>query len=316
MLLLIELLAADDRGESNVAEVQAGFDQAIVSWNAKTPPGSHLMVYLQARVGGDWTGWYKMGLWNIDGRPQPRTSFGGQDDGFAEVQTDTLVLNKRGEAIRARVELLSSGGKTYPTLRYLAVDVIDSSRPLPPDEPSREAWGRELDVPEISQLSVEDGAGWCSAASTAMALGYWSRKLDRPDLRVGLAEAARGIHDEAWRGTGNWIFNTAYAGEFDGIRAYVTRFDSISCVEKWIAEGIPVIASVNYRKMNPANAESTGHLMVVRGFTTDGDPIFNDPWTHLARGETVRRTYSRASFADAWLGPGGSHGTVYIITGQ
>lgn len=317
MLVLTVLLAAPEGGEcgaiERLAELHAGFDQAIVSWNARTPPGSYLTVHLQARVDGNWTGWYRMGLWNTDGRPQPRTSFDDQDDEFGSVHTDTVVLEKRGDAIRARVELLSADGRTYPALRYLAVDVIDSSQPLPPDKPFRKAWGTELDVPEISQLSAEDGAGWCSAASTAMVLGYWSRKLNRPELDVRLAEAARGIHDEAWGGTGNWTFNTAYAGEFDGIRAYVMRFDSISRVEQWLASGVPVIVSATYHKMNPENPESDGHLMVLRGFTANGDPIFNDPWTRLDRGETVRRVYSLQSFADAWLGPGGSHGTAYVI---
>jgi hypothetical protein len=147
-----------------------------------------------------------------------------------------------------------------------------------------------------------------------MALGYWADKLEQPELRVGIAEAANGIHDEAWEGTGNWSFNVAYAGEFEGIRAYVTRFDSVSQIEQWTLRGVPVIVSLHYPTLTRGRASNTGgHLMVVRGFTRRGNPIFNDPWTRLESGEKVRKVFSRGDFENAWLGPSGSRGTVYLI---
>jgi hypothetical protein len=50
----------------------------------------------------------------------------------------------------------------------------------------------------------------------------------------------------------------------------------------------------------------SGHLVVLVGFTENGDPIFNDP----AKKDEVRRTYKRANFDAAW-----SHSsrTVYIV---
>jgi len=147
-----------------------------------------------------------------------------------------------------------------------------------------------------------------------MVLGYWSKKLNRPDLKLGITETAHGVYDEAWRGTGNWVFNTAFAGEFEGIRAYVTRFDGIHEIEQCILEGVPVIVSVDYNKLNRRKTEvGMGHLMVVRGFTRFGNVIFNDPWARLDKGQKVRKIFSRSDLQAAWLGNKGSHGTVYII---
>jgi len=48
---------------------------------------------------------------------------------------------------------------------------------------------------------------------------------------------------------------------------------------------------------------------VLRGFTSKGDPIVNDPAAWANNG--VRRVYDRAQFERAWLR--GSEGTVYVI---
>jgi len=300
--------------ESPEVLVKAGFDHAIISWNASTPPGSYLNVCLQAKIDGAWSPWYNMGLWTRDDRPQPRTSFKGLDDEWAKVDTDILILKKPAEAFRAKVELSSVDGSAYPTLRFLAISVTDTQHPRSSTRPHKRAWGKELDVPELCQLSVEGGSPWCSPTSTAMVLGYWARKLKRPELTLGITECAHAIYDQAWGGTGNWTFNTAFAGEFAGIRAYVTRFASVPEIERMIAKGVPVIVSVDYNKLNRRQTEVTmGHLMVIRGFTRSGNPIFNDPWAHLDKGQTVRKIFKRADLEYGWLGSNGSHGTVYVI---
>jgi len=300
--------------ESPEISVAKGFDHLIPSWNATTPPGGYLFVHAQAKVDGVWTKWYKIAIWSRDNRPQPRTHFKDQDDDAARLDTDTLILKKRASAYRLKVELCSVDGAAYPTLRFLSAQVNNSSKTTANIAPVKKIWGTELDVPELSQLSVEGGNVWCSATSTAMVLGYWSRKLKKPEMTVGITEAAQSIFDEAWGGTGNWIFNTAYAGEFAGMRAYVTRFESVSQIEQWIAKGVPVIVSVDYTKLNRRNSDNvTGHLMVIRGFTRTGSAIFNDPWADFSKGQKVRKIFKRADLEYGWLGSNGSHGTVYLI---
>jgi hypothetical protein len=315
-----DLVPKDGTIELPAVDVEGGFDQLIVSWNASTPLGSSLTVYSQARIDGEWTKWYNLGFWNTGGCERHRTCVKGQEDDDGDVDTDTLKLKKVADAFRVKVEL---DGKPYPAVRFMAVNVIDSSLHAVDLPPLKQVWGKELDVPAFAQISVEGGRGWCSPTSTTMLLNYWSHKLNRPDLAVGITETAKAIHDEAWGGTGNWPFNTARASEYGGIRGYVTRFASVSQIERWIEKGVPVIVSVKSSRMRRDESDSDpGHLMVIRGFTADGDPIFNDPWPRGGKGEDaprdypiedLRKVFKCEDLEYAWLGSGGSWGTVYLI---
>ena len=81
----------------------------------------------------------------------------------------------------------------------------------------------------------------------------------------------------------------------------------VSELEDWIAQGIPVIASVGYELLRGQSpTRSSGHLVVCLGFTPAGDVIVNDPGTL----ENVRKTFPRANLVRAWAH---SRGTVYLI---
>ena len=292
------------------------FDMAIPSWNVNAPSGSYVVLLFKARVNGVWSKWCKLTVYDTDGKPGPKTSCEDGDDIIYSNTSAVSIRKGNADAIRMRIELRSTDGKTYPSLRYMSICAVASGpKDRRPDvAPLKSVWGTELDVPYLCQLSVPGGNVWCSPTSTAMVLGYWGKKLNRPELSVGITEAATAIRDASFGGTGNWGMNTAFAGEFKGITAYVSRFMSVADIEKCIAKGVPVIVGLDYNRLNRRNRkDSMGHLMVIRGFTKDGDPVFNDPWAHVDRGEKLRKVFKRADLEYAWLGDGSSGGTVYII---
>lgn len=291
------------------------FDEAIPSWNCYTPDGAYLMVDMKARVDGKWTNWYRAELYDVTGKPEPKKSF-PDSDSIAGIAVETLRIKggKTADAVKLRFELRSTDGKTYPTLRLISVNTNDPLAWVDFPEPVKSVWGTELDVPYLCQLSVTGGGVWCSPTSTAMVCNYWAKKLNRPEMTMGITETAAACKDNRWRGTGNWAFNTAHAAEFKGMRSFVDRFTSVSQIEEWIARGVPVIVSLDYARLNRRNTDQVvGHLMVIRGFTKNGDPVFNDPWAHLEKGEKLRKEFKRADLEYGWLGPAGSYGTVYII---
>jgi hypothetical protein len=165
------------------------------------------------------------------------------------------------------------------------------------------------------QYPQYDGGGeaWCSPTSLTMVLDYYDAlpaarryrwvKQDYPDRVV--AHHARMTYDAAFGGTGNWPFNTAYAasrvGAGDG-GAFVTRLRSLTEAERFIAAGIPLVASITFSsgQLSGAPISSTnGHLLVIVGFQGDGDVVVNDPAASSRSG--VRRVYDRGQFEDAWL---------------
>jgi hypothetical protein len=135
--------------------------------------------------------------------------------------------------------------------------------------------------------------------------------LHRPELNVDVPRVADSIFDSSFDGTGNWPFNTAYAGGFEGMRAYVTRFSDISELEDWIAAGIPVVISAPWHLLQPGRSDTgNGHLTVCIGFTETGDVLINDPAANLQKGQHVRHIYTRQNVINAWRE---SKNTVYLV---
>ncbi|MBK1785444.1 C39 family peptidase [Prauserella cavernicola] len=324
---------------------EPGFDasELIASWTAETPAKTWLRVEARATTAaGEDTAWYVLGKWAHGDADIQRTTVPDQSDEHASVSVDTLVAEP-GVALRSfqlRVSLYrEKGTAATPVLRSagaMTSDVPDRFE-VPISEPG-EASGVELDVPRYAQNVhsgnyPEFGGGgqnWCSPTSTAMVVEYWGKRpseqdlswlpADYPDRPV--AHAARFTYDYDYEGTGNWPFNTAYAGYY-GLRGHITRLHSLTELESYIARGVPVITSQSFlaSELDGAGYGTAGHIMVVVGFTADGDVIVNDPAADSAEG--VRNVYPREQFETIWQrtqrydaegnvasGPGG---IVYLI---
>jgi hypothetical protein len=147
-----------------------------------------------------------------------------------------------------------------------------------------------------------------------MVMAYWANVLGQPNLNQTVPMAAQGTYDFAYDGTGNWPFNTAYAASY-GLTSFVTRMSSMSQVEQWIKAGVPIVISVafnNGQLPGEPVKNSPGHLIVIRGFTSTGDVITNDP--AAATDAQVQIVYKRADLENVWQF--GSHGTAYVIYPQ
>jgi hypothetical protein len=288
-------------------EIQARirWNELIASWNADMPAAAYLKVEVRALYPGRATKYYTMGLWSGDPALHPRESVKSQQDADGDVDTDTLQLRQPAERLQLRVTLGGDGGPK-PKLKFLSVSLADTRTTRAPLPPNRAAWGKLIDVPERSQMAYENGSVLCSPTTVSMLLTYWSGKLRRPDLDRDVPEVVKGVFDPTWGGTGNWVFNTAYAGSFKGMCAYTARLSDVAELEDWIARGIPVGLSVCYNRLRGKSREPSGHLIVCVGFTQTGDVIVNDPGTR----QNVRKTFPRERLMDAWAY---KDNTVYFI---
>lgn len=294
--------------------------QLVPSWIARTPPGSWIEVELQAVTAeGRRTKWYVMGRWSEHG--EPRTSVAGQGDGDGDVAVDTFVARRPVVAYRVRVRACGAG------VRVDGLAVMASAAPprVPMPSPPSGAGPVQLDVPVHWQHAHAGhhpeydggGANWCGPAATAMVLAYWGREpADLDGVGVGcpspaVDHAARGTYDSSYLGTGNWPFNVAYAGTF-GLRGFVTRLRSAAELERLVRAGIPVVVSLSFKdhELPGAGYSTAGNLMVVTGFTGDGDVRVNDPAVPDGR---VRRVHPRAAFEHVWLRGSGSGGIAYVV---
>jgi hypothetical protein len=312
-------LVLPDDGSSGLAvaparETSAPFEQAIASWNAATPTGTWIEVRLRARIGSRWTDWYNLGAWSSDAGPTRRQSVKGQQDEDGRVLTDTVVLKAPANAHQLAIVLRTDDPARTPAVSLAAVLASTPSTTARAVPSSRSAWGATIDVPERSQMVYPDGGPvWCSPTSISMVMAYWSDRLREPALDQTVPAVAAAVYDPIYRGNGNWPFNTAYAAQH-GLLGYVSRMSSLGQVERWIEAGLPVVASIAWDpgELRNASVPSTdGHLLVIVGFTAEGNVVVNDPAADPRLGQSVRRVYDRGQFEGLWLKASG--GTVYLI---
>ena len=292
--------------------IRAGiaWNELIVSWNAVAPPGTFVRVEAGAIYPNHQTKFYSLARWSPDNRAFPRTSVRGQKDADGDVDTDTLILNQPAEVAQLRVTL-GETNRALAGLQFIGLSFANTKMPVAVREPNRAAWGKIIATPEHSQHGAWTNKGWCSPTSLSMALSRWAEILHRPEMNLTVPEVAAKVYDADFKGTGNWPFNTAFAGSFSGMRSYVTRLDDLAEVEDWIAAGIPVILSARWDWLLPGRPlDNDGHLVVCIGFTENGDGVINDPATRLEKGEPVRRIYKRANVIRSWTK---SHNAVYLV---
>lgn len=305
--------------------------EAIPSWTADTPAGTWLQIEMRGvtELGGT-TKWYYLGRWAADDNQIFRTSVAsqGDDDGFVAVDTFVAAGGRGWTAYELRVTLYRPVGSAQtPALRSVGASVSRLPDPgkLEPSTP-QDALGVVLDVPGYSQeihigeYPQWDGGGenWCSPTSTSMVVASWGTGPTPEDyawVDPAFADpwvdyAARNTFDYTYVGCGNWPFNTAYAGRF-GLDGFVTRLRSFNEAERFIAAGVPLVMSASFKKNEiPGLGYGTGgHLLVLAGFTGDGQPVVNDPFS--ATNAQVRKVVGRAEFESAWLNT--SRGVVYVI---
>ncbi len=325
-----------------------GFTELIASWEARTPRATSVVVEVRGRdAAGRTSSWDTLGTWARDDTHLRRTSSGPQTDDLASVAYDTWESHDSDglTSFQLRVTLRRpQGARAVPTVDVIGAVAsrLPSTSDVSTSTPNKKsgALGTVLDVPRYSQMAHAGtypeydggGAAWCSPTSLTMVLDYLGA-LPRPSsyawVKDGhpdpvVVQVARQVYDVGLGGAGNWPFNTAYAATRVGTDAteggggaFVTRLRSLRQVELFIAAGLPVITSVRFGpgRLSGAPINSTnGHLMVVVGFTEDGDVVVNDPASPTRSG--VRRTYDRGQFEDAWItrsGSAGSGGIAYLV---
>ena len=293
----------------------------MASWNAETPAGTWLEIHVRVLEGARWSAWYSLGVWASGTSTIRRHSVNHQGSAGGAVDTDTFRTpsGRATPAYQVSVTLFTARATVSPAIHSIAVIASRDTTRYAAILADRSVWGTDLPVPPRSQMLARyralgyggGGEVWCSPTSISMVMAYWAGILHRPELIRTVPQAARGTYDWAYGGTGNWPFNVAYAVR-SGLTGYVTRLQSMSQVEQWIKARVPIVLSIAYRRGELPGSTfpaSAGHLLVVRGFTSAGDVITNDPGASSdARGRMV---YPRAALERVWLAS--THGTVYVL---
>lgn len=281
-----------------------GFDNVVPSWNADCPTGTWIRVELQARVAepDTWSAWYELAVWGdpaLTGKLPRDTK--AKEDRHARVNEDILELKSLSTRLRYRVTLHTERPEVTPVVTLLAMAVVNTTQELAPDDSKGPAWGVEVPADFRSQLVENADISWRTCGPTSVGMA-----LTAHGIRVPTAVVADACWDSVNNIYGNWPFMAAAASrlmreqshELNGkpgrkptYAAFVTYPPDWKGVEQEILNGNPCILSIRFGKDELTAAptrSSNGHLILVRGFTKDGNVICNDPaaWTD-AKGRIV-----------------------------
>jgi hypothetical protein len=284
--------------ESAVIEAPAPFDDLVGSWNAMLPKGSSLEMQVRVRRGAEWSGWFLLGR----AEPERWVSAEKQEGPFGFLDVDTLRLKEKAAAFQYR--FLITAQKQPAILKLAAVTVSDGAPSVPPPFTGKPA---ELKIRPRSQMEEQEKYKHdiCSPTSLSMALDFWR-------VRGKTVDVAEKVRDSRTAIFGHWPFNAASAGDM-GVEAWVARLGSMTELERLIADGRPVVVSVTFGpgELDGAPIKRTsGHLILVAGFTAKGDVIALDP--AAPRKASARRVYDRAQFHGAWFV--NKRGLAYVLS--
>lgn len=253
--------------------------EGVLSWNTFAEKGALEFRLLRAHTPA--TPWLEHVRWSAEGRQSFSPFYEEPSNGSAHVvhvETDIIFSTQPFDGIEVRA----------PGVEFKAVAFATPVR----NEPSLPYAGgaRILDVPPRSQYVVEGERGWCSPTSISMLNAYHGIDFDVP-------ATARAVFDRAYNGTGNWSFNVAFSGSL-GLRAAVVYLRNLDHAQRLIDAGIPIAISYSWQGDELPGApidHSNGHLVVLCGFTANGDCAINDPAApHL------RVVYPRAAIERIW----------------
>ncbi len=297
---------------SPMIELRRGVREILPSWNLDVS-GASAGARIEVRAGstrlGRWTPWFDLGGAGAE-RPEnwPRGATKTEGDFGARVDTDVLVLTSAlADRVQYRVVGFGQG-----MISVSAVSVCASVS----DERGGEAGGTP--APQIaragrlglefkSQRTQRSGLSGrlCSPTSVAMVVSGATR------LPIQVQTVADLAYDMSHDIYGNWPRNVQAAYEL-GARGFVTRYSTWDQVERTLARGIPIIASIRVKpgELRGAPYEKTdGHLIVIEGLDDRGDVLVLDPAAGDAEAGTL--TYRREDMTRVWFG--GSDGTAYVL---
>lgn len=300
--------------ESPVFRTASPWNELLLSWNVRASGGGSAVFEAQALNGDQSTKFYSLGAWAAQTNGLLRHSVKGQKDDDGDVLTDVLRLANPTDRFRLRVHLRPGTNGSLPELLRMGVSAVHTNEVLRAGrDANRHAWGHLIAIPETSQHAYHGGKVWCSPTSLSMVMRHWAKTLCDSTLDQDVPHVAAGVYDPSWGGTGNWPFNTAFAGSYPALSAYALRLRDLRDLEDYVVRDIPVILSVSLGRLRGrAPFRDDGHLVVLVGFNDQGDAWIHDPDSPFppVPGKSVRRLYSRQNLEQGWAA---SRRTVYLI---
>ncbi|MEA3286317.1 MAG: T9SS type A sorting domain-containing protein [Candidatus Marinimicrobia bacterium] len=276
--------------------IQHPFDRGLPSWNGLIEhENSGFKVSMRFKSGVNWSPWLTVGYWKNYIWP----SYGSTSYSGGYIDYDYVKLNDFHTIWQWRVEMKRQAtGHPSPAIDKLSFFVSDERTTdnlnysdILNDDPPAIFYPTTF----ICQYNVdpEIGGSICSPTSTVFAIRSFDVDVDAYDFAVD-------NYDDYWNLFGIWprAVQNATGYHMDGA---VTRYRTWSDAYDVLANNGRIVISVGQPLYS-------GHLMMLAGFNSQGNPIVHDP----ARQNGYAYVYSKYSLSHSWFDKGGVSYTFFM----
>lgn len=291
---------------SEVIDCQFPAREFLPSWNIKYGGGVGFRVYVRLFDAEKHDSpWFFLGEGGPWGKQDDEVC---SDEEWGRVRIDYLELTRDAAAFQYRIEFLTPDPEAVKAddvaaeihRFYLAYSGLDEEVSAVKSVYKPESEIR-VSVPYRSQLDVErKDIAHVVCCPTCIAMVLDSLGVNCPTLDV--CDLA---YCERYKIYGIWPRASQVAFEC-GVKSWIQRFRTMDQVAEKLRDGRPIIASIRVKQGDLRGArypESSGHLLVITGLTTDGKVIVNDPYSPGPEGQEIQ--YFVEDIEKCWLDCGG-----------
>ena len=267
------------------------FNRGLASWNGHVPNDKSSFKVSMRYYKSSWSPWLTIGYWKNNFWPSSylygSTSFSG-----GKIDVDYTVLNSYYSKWQFKVEMKrTSSNEQSPSLWKLSFFVSDQKTTdnvnitsIVNDKPP----AIFIPTTHYYQYSLDPGIGGdiCSPTSVSMVLKSYNVDVDP-------LQFARDNFDDYWNMFGVWPKAVQNAAEYN-LNGEVSRYRTWSQAYEVLAAGGRIVMSVGLPLYS-------GHLMMLAGFDSQGNPLVHDP----AKSKGYGYKFNKTSLSQSWFNKGG-----------
>ena len=277
------------------------FNRGLPSWNgsAQKDQRSSFKVQMRYKMSYGWSRWVTVGYWDQNIWP----SYGDTTFQGGKISVDYLKLEEYIREYQFKVIFTRENiSDISPSLHQLSFFVSDSQttdqvniNEIVADKPP------EIFIPTnfVYQMDVDDEIGGeiCSPSTVSMIIQSYDKEVDTYQFALR-------TKDPYWNLFGVWPRVVQHAAEY-GLKGTVTRYRTWS-------QAYEVLKNRGRIAMSIGPPLYSGHLVMLAGFDSSGNPIVHDP----AKRSGYSKVYDKRDLSESWFNKGGISYTFYNNSGE